>query len=321
MLNNLFRNRILHPQRHRFEGIFVILMMLIFFQENALAVTAMQKTFKSPEAAVSALVQAVKANNTKQLISILGQGSEVFILSGDRVQDQEHRNIFSQAFEEKNCLESSEEGQIRLIIGKDDWSFPFPIVKTRNKWRFDTETGAGEILRRHIVKNELNVIQVCLAIADAQKDYVDLMDEETGQPEYARKFKSSKGKKDGLYWDAPPDSEPSPLGSLVAEAWAEGYTRGIGRSTPYHGYLYKILTTQGASANGGAYSYIFDGKMIGGFAVLAFPALYGSSGIHTFIFNHEGLLYKKDLGKNTVRIASAITIFNPDKTWKPVEYR
>lgn len=319
MLQNLFHNKTKYFRRLGTIGVFVMLVTVFFFPESVFAAGAAQKTFKSPEAAVSALVQAVKTNNTKQLIHILGPDSEAFILSGDKVQDRQHRERFSLAFEEKNRLEPEDGGQVRLVIGKDDWPFPFPLVKARNSWRFDTQAGKMEVLCRHIGQNELNVIEVCLAIADAQKEYAEVMDEETGQPEYARKFNSAKGKKDGLYWEAKPDENQSPLGPLVAEARAEGYADIIGKSAPYHGYLYKILTSQGANAHGGAYSYIFGGKMIGGFAVLAFPAVYGSSGIHTFMVNHEGLIYQKDMGENTVKNASAITAFNPDATWEPVK--
>jgi hypothetical protein len=320
MLQNLFHAKAAtYWRRLSAVGTFVILIIVLFLQESVLAATAKQKVFKSPEAAISALVKAVKASDAKQLIRILGSGSEVFVLSGDKVQDQEHRDKFAQAYEEKNRLESNDEGQVRLLIGKDDWPFPFPLVKIKNNWCFDTEAGKREVLCRHIGRNELNAVQVCLAIVDAEKDYAELLDEETGEPEYARKFSSTKEKKDGLYWEAKADENPSPLGPLVAEARAEGYADAIGKSAPYHGYLYKILTSQGGSANGGAYSYIFAGKMIGGFAIVAFPVVYGSSGIHTFIVNHEGVVYQKDIGENTAKIASALTAFNPDETWKRVE--
>lgn len=300
-------------------GVIIILMSAFLFQEGALAATAKQRTFKSPEAAVYALVQAIKGNSINKLIRILGPDSEAFVLSGDDVQDRRHRERFSRAYEEKNRLEPGPGGSVQLVIGKDDWPFPYPIVKVKQRWRFDTKAGQREVLCRHIGRNELNAIQVCLAIADAQKDYAELMNEKTGQPEYARKFNSSEGKKDGLYWEAPVDSSPSPLGPLVARARAEGYTDVVGRSEPYHGYFYKILAAQGTSANGGAYSYMIGGKMIAGFAVVAFPSVYGSSGIHTFIVNHEGVVYRKDLGEKTARIASDMTEFNPDPTWKKAE--
>jgi len=319
MFQYIFRHKAPSIGRCHTIGVIVILMSAFILQEGALAATVKQATFKSPEAAVYALVQAVKENHINKLIRILGGGSEVFVLSGDDVQDRQHQERFTKAYAEKYRLEPDGGKSVKLFIGKDDWPFPFPIVKVKQRWRFDTKAGKKEILSRHIGRNELNAIQVCLAIADAQKDYADFMDEKTGQPEYARRFNSSVGNKDGLYWEALPGDNQSPLGYLVARARAEGYTDVVGRSVPYHGYLYKILTAQGKGANGGAHSYIIGGKMIGGFAAVAFPAVYGSSGIHTFIVNHEEVVYRKDLGKNTPKIASAMTVFNPDATWKKAE--
>jgi len=319
MCQNSFHRKAVSLRRLYTIGAITLLVTMLVLQEGALAAAAKQKAFPSPEAAVNALVQAIRESRTGKLIRILGPGSETFVLSGDDVQDRQHRERFTLAYEERNRLEPGVDGSVQLIIGKDNWPFPFPLVKAGQRWRFDTRAGKEEVLNRHIGKNELDAIQVCLAIADAQKDYAELMTEQTGSPEYALKFNSSEGKKDGLYWEVMPGDKPSPLGPLVARARAEGYTDVVGRSVPYHGYLYKILTAQGESANGGAHSYRIDGKMIGGFAVAAFPAVYGSSGRHTFIVNHEGVVYGKDLGKNTAGIVLDMTAFNPDATWKIAE--
>jgi len=292
---------------------------LLGIRTDAPASSAKQTRFDTPEAAVAALVQAAENNNTKRLTRILGPGSKDLVLSGDEVQDRQHREKFAKSYREKHRLEMISGRSYKLFIGKDDWPFAFPIVKGKQYWRFDTSAGKEEILSRRIGRNELSAIQTCLAISDAQRDYADLMAEMHGQPEYTQKFKSSTGKKDGLYWETSPSEKSSPLGSLVAQARAEGYSEAIGRSQPYHGYLYKILTEQGESAEGGALSYIINGKMTGGFAVVAFPASYGISGMNTFVVNYTGIVYRKDLGKVTAKIALEMTAFNPDATWKKVD--
>ncbi len=190
---------------------------------------------------------------------------------------------------------------------------PVPIVKTGKRWRFLTDEGRQEILIRRVGENELGAIQTCLAIADAQKEYAVLDRDSDKLLEYAQKFESDEGKRDGLYWDAAPGEPLSPLGPLVAHATAEGY-KNPEQMSPYHGYYFKILTAQGENASGGAYSYIVNGSMIGGFAVVAWPALYRSSGVKTFIVNHEGAVHEKDLGAETAKIAAAMTVFDPDAT-------
>ncbi len=286
---------------------------------DAAAVSARQKNFASPEAAVQALVKATQANDTKELIALFGPGSEPIVSSGDEIEDRHHREQFIKSYGEKHRLEGGSSGKVTLYIGNDDWPFPVPVVKIGSRWRFDTRAGRDEILSREIGENELSAIQVCLAIADAERDYADQSRDRTGQPQYAPKLESAKGAKDGLYWEAAQGESPSPLGPLVARARAEGYEQSAGMPAPYHGYLYKILTAQGASAPGGAYDYVVNGKMIGGFALVAYPAAYGSSGVNTFIANHEGVVYKKDLGRDTAKAAQAITSFDPDKTWGKVQ--
>jgi hypothetical protein len=319
MFRNLFPNKLISFGRLNTIGMVAMFMITFLLPGNALAVPVKQKAFASPESAVAALVKAVKEGKSKELMRILGPGSATLVSSGDNVQDRQRREQFLKAYEEKNRLETGSEGSVKLFIGHDDWPFPFPIVKMKQNWRFDTQAGKEELFCRRIGANELNAIQVCLAITDAQDEYADLMNVTNGQSEYAQKFESSKGKKDGLYWEASPGDAASPLGPLVAHTRAEGYRDAVGKSVPYHGYLYRILTAQGDNTNGGALSYIIGGKMIGGFAIVAFPAVYGSSGIHTFIVNHEGVVYRKDLGRDTSGIAMAMTTFNPDATWKKVE--
>jgi Protein of unknown function (DUF2950) len=202
-----------------------------------------------------------------------------------------------------------------LIIGREDWPFPIPLVRKDNAWRFDTAAGRDEILYRRIGRNELSAIQACLAYVDAQQEYAERGI--AGSGVYSQRIVSRPGQKDGLYWPADSGMDESPLGELAANAAAEGYRVGQER-TPYHGYYYKVLTRQGPNASGGALNYIVRGKMIGGFALVAYPAEYRNSGVMTFVVNHQGNVYEKDLGPNTARIAAGMTAFNPDNTWRRV---
>jgi len=210
----------------------------------------------------------------------------------------------------------SEDKKVILQVGKDDWPFPIPLVKDGTNWRFDSERGKEELSNRIIGRNELDVIQVCLAYVDAQREYYMHNPRGVALPQYASKFMSTQGKRDGLYWATTTDEPPSPLGPLLAQARREGYNPTAGKSIPYHGYYYKMLTGQGPSAPDGAYDYVVRGQMIGGFAMVAYPAQYGESGIMTFIVNHDGVVYQKDLGPHTAATAQSMTKFNPDETWK-----
>jgi hypothetical protein len=210
--------------------------------------------------------------------------------------------------------------KVVLDVGKDSWPMPIPLVKNSAGWHFDTKAGQQEILNRRIGRNELSTIQVSLAIVDAEREYWQRNPESSSLPHYARRIGSTPGNRDGLYWQTTGDETPSPLGELVAEAQREGYSRrgSGGQRTPYHGYYYRILTAQGPSAPGGAYDYLVRGQLIGGFALVAYPATWGVSGVMTFIVNHEGVVYQKNLGPNTAAIASAMKTFNPDSTWTKV---
>lgn len=299
----------------------IIIMVLVATGGNTHAAAAKEKVFGSPEEAVKALAAAIKANDRGELLAILGPAGKPLIFSGDEVADQKGRERFVKAFEEINQLEKKDENRAVLHVGSEDWSFPVPIVRQGGGWLFSISEGREEIRNRRIGKNELDAVQVCLAIADAQMDYASEDRNGDGVLEYARQFVSDSGKKNGLYWPVVEGEEPSPLGPLAARAGREGLTRrkAAGEPEPYHGYFYRILTAQGKQAKGGARDYLVKGKMIGGFAVVAYPAQYGNSGIMTFIVNQEGVVYEKDLGGNTVRTACAVTSFNPDETWKRVE--
>jgi hypothetical protein len=302
-------------------AIITALMMLAGFYESAFAADAKQKSFKSPEEAVNALVGAVKGNDTKELLMIFGPAGKELIFSGDEVADKAWRDRFVKAYEEMNKLVSENDKKIILHVGNGDWPYPIPVVKKGENWFFDTKAGKEEILNRRIGRNELDAIHVCLAYVDAQREYLMEDRDENKLLEYAQRLNSREGEKNGLYWEAKEGEEPSPLGPLIAKAAAEGYTgkRPVGRRNPYHGYYYRILKAQGKNARGGEYDYVVNGKMIGGFALVAYPAEYGSSGIMTFIVNQEGVVYQSNLGKDTEKIATAMKKFDPDETWKKVE--
>jgi len=296
-------------------SIAVTMVVMISFAGNSFAAVK-QKTFTSPEEAVKALVAAARNNNDKELAAIFGPDAKDLLSSGDTVADRRRRENFLKHFDEKNSLSPEGESMI-IVIGKNDWPFPIPIAKKGQTWFFDTQKGKEEVLNRRIGENEFYTIQTCLAIVDAQREYAILDRDGDNLNEYAEKFASDPGKKNGLYWATKDGEEPSPLGQLLAQAKAEGYSKkgAKGNPVPYHGYYYRILKAQGKNTAGGAYNYVIKGNMIGGFAVVAYPAKYGNSGVMTFIVNHDGTVYQKNLGNNTAKIAKAMTKYAPDKTW------
>jgi hypothetical protein len=302
-------------------AIIVAAIILAGFYQSAFAANAKQKSFKSPEEAVKALVGAVKGNDTKELLAILGPAGKELIFSGDEVADKAGRDRFVKAYEEMNKLVSENDKKVILHVGNEEWPYPLPVVKKGENWFFDTKAGKEEILNRRIGRNELNAIQVCLAYVDAQREYILKDRDKDKLPEYAQKFVSDKGQKNGLYWEAQEGEEQSPLGPLTAKAAMEGYVekKPVGKLNPYHGYYYKILKSQGKNAPGGEYDYVVNGKMVGGFALVAYPAEYGDSGVITFIVNQDGVVYEKHLGKDTEKIAAAMKKYDPDKTWRKVE--
>jgi Protein of unknown function (DUF2950) len=279
------------------------------------ATGAPAQEYKTPEEAVAALIVAAKASDRPALMRVLGPGSAEIVSSGDEVADASARKRVIEAYDTKHRVVMEGSDKAVLIIGNEDWPFPIPLVLKNANWRFDTAAGRDEILFRRIGRNELNAIQASLAYVDAQHEYAEKAI--GGNGVYAQRIVSQPGKKDGLYWPIQPGEDESPLGELAAAASAAGYRAGQQRA-PYHGYYFKILTRQGPNAPGGAIDYIARGKMIGGFALVAYPAEYRNSGAMTFLVNHQGVLYQKDLGPNTAGIASGMTAFNPDATWERV---
>jgi hypothetical protein len=247
---------------------------------------------------------------------VLGPGSGKVIHSGDPVQDAAGRKRFLEAYGTSTKIEPSGEARVTLLIGSEEFPFPFPLVKTASGWKFDSKAGAEEVLNRRIGRNERSAIQVCLAYVDAQREYATKDRDKDGLLEYAQKFISTPGEHDGLYWETKEGEAASPLGPLSARAKEQGYKLG---TEPYHGYYYKILAAQGADNPGGAYSYIVRGQMIGGFALVAYPARWGASGVMTFVCNHRGVVYEKNLGKDTVATAEGMTRYNPDVSWKKID--
>jgi hypothetical protein len=275
-----------------------------------------QKSYPTPEEALSALVDAVKDGSKSKMKKVLGPDADEIIDSGDEVADAETRQRFLSAYDTKHSLSFEGNKKASIILGADDFPFPIPLIHNQAGWEFGTAAGRREILYRRIGRNELDAIQTCLAFVDAQNEYADKDRTGDGAGVYAQHIVSSPGKKDGLFWRD--DRDQSPLGELAAQAAEEGYKVGAERA-PYHGYYYRILKGQGSNAPGGALNYVVKGKMIGGFALTAYPADYGSSGVMTFVVNHAGTVYQKDFGERTAIIAKRIYLFDPDQTWKKVD--
>jgi hypothetical protein len=260
------------------------------------------------------LVGAAKSGDAKAILAVLGPDGKAIVASGDPVADSNAREKFIAAYDAKHALELEGDGTQTLILGDDHWPFPIPLVNKGGEWQFDTKSGADEILRRRVGRNELSTIQVAEAYVQAQNEYAALDPAGLGRGVYARRFLSKPGKKDGLYWPTNTGETESPLGDIAAKASTEGYKFG-GKPIPYHGYYYRILTRQGAGAPGGAYDYLVGNKLRGGFALIAYPSEYGNSGIMTFMVNHDGTVFEKDLGPETGRLAPKIEAFLPDSTW------
>lgn len=296
------------------------LVLLVFCLSAAWGLPAsgatVQRRFASIEDALSALVDAIRAGDRKAMLAIFGQEGKGLVWSGDEVSDRRARERFVAAYDDKHRLEAGG-GKVVLVVGRDDFPFPIPIVPDGPSWRFDTAAGKDELVNRRIGQNELNTIQVCLAYVDAQREYYARDPDNDAVLQYAQRFASSPGKRDGLYFETKPGEPPSPLGLLVARARGEGYSR-TPSPVAYWGYYYRILTAQGKDAPGGAYDYLVQGRMFGGFALVAHPAQYGVSGVMTFMVSHDGVVYQKDLGPNSAAIARAMKAFNPDRTWQKI---
>jgi len=285
------------------------------FPTRSMAQQPGQRTFSSPEDASNALVTAVQSNDESAMLDILGPDGEQIVSSGDETEDAQNRANFVQKYREMHRLVREPDGTTTLYIGAKNWPTPIPLVNKGNSWYFDTEAGKKEILYMRIGRNELSTLRVCQELVAAEKEYYS-----TQHNEYAQKIFSDAGQHNGLYWKAADGEPQSPIGPLVASAVAEGYAKSQdGAPTPYRGYYYRILTRQGKLNPGGAKSYIVNGKMTEGFAFVAYPAEYRSSGVMTFIVNEDGIVYQKDLGKRTAVLAKAMREYNPDPTWQKAE--
>jgi hypothetical protein len=278
------------------------------------------KTFSSPERASDALVKSLRSWSPEKFKQLLGPDAQDVLFSGDDVADRVAVETFLAAYDQSHHFTTEANGDVTLSIGDQDWPMPIPLVQDeRDRWYFDIEAGKDEVINRRIGRNELDVIETCQAVVDAQREYIKGNVAGDGVKEYAQKFLSDAGKKNGLYWPTAAGEKQSPLGPLVAEAVDEGYTATASTEPrPYHGYCYRMLTKQGPNAPGGAKDYLVNGRMTGGFAVIAYPADYGNSGIMSFITSAEGLVYQKDLGAASATAARTMEAFDPDADWQPI---
>jgi hypothetical protein len=276
------------------------------------------RAFDTPQKAADALIKAAAANDVPAMLAIFGPEGKDIVDSGDDVRDKNDRVRFAAKAKEKTAVtyDLADPNRAILIVGKDDWPMPVPIVKSDGKWRFDAEEGKEEILARRIGGNELNAISLLRGYVDAQKEYAEQLHDGSKVHQYAQKMISTPGKHDGLSWWNPDKTPGGPIGDEVAKAIAAGYTD---KTEPYNGYFFRTLTSQGKSARTGVRNYIVNGAMIGGFAALAWPANYGVTGVQTFLVNHDGVVYQKDLGPDTTKVASAIQSYDPDETWTVTE--
>jgi Protein of unknown function (DUF2950) len=293
------------------------LAMLLFacFAVDSTAQQKGQKTFSSPEEASKAVVAALQNNDEKAVLEILGPDAKQIVSSGDPIEDAENHATFVRKYEEMHRFVKEPDGSVTLYIGAENWPTPIPLEMKLNLWFFDTEAGEREILFRRIGRNEYSAIRICEEIVAAQKEYHAMQ-----HNEYAKQIYSDEGQHDGLYWKVADGEPQSPIGPLVASAVAEGYAKGkAGPPTPYRGYFFHILTRQGKNAPSGAKSYIVNGKMTQGFAFVAYPAEYRSSGVMTFIVNQDGIVYQKDLGKKTEALGKAMQEYNPDSSWQAAD--
>jgi hypothetical protein len=299
--------------------VIVAMLGLALLFASACSQHAAQAKFASPEAAAAALHQALKSETPEKLQAIFGREWMEAAGSGDPVSDQHDREVVALAMEQPWHWEATGENTQELIIGDEQWPFPVPLVKVGNEWQFDSEEGKEEILARRIGRNELRIIDVCRAYAEMQREYA-------GQPHdgkpaglFAQRIQSSPGRQDGLYWQKKHGERRSPLDELVAAAVAEGYDLNKSDSAPFYGYCIRMLTAQGPAAPGGKKGYVVNGDMSGGFALLAYPAKYASSGVMTFVVGPNGVVYQKDLGKDTAAQAPLLTEYNPDASWTAVQ--
>jgi Protein of unknown function (DUF2950) len=288
------------------------------FTLTANAQDAKPRTFATPEDAAVALVEAGEAADNRALRSLFGPEGEKLLLSGDPVMDQRNREVFLVAYSEQASLMAESPTRDILYVGNEFWPFPIPLVKEGTAWRFDTAAGAQEVLFRRIGRNELATIQVCRAYVDAQNEYAAKAHDGRPVGAYAQRIASTPGKQDGLFWKSEDPEDLSPLGEFAAEATAEGYKHIEGQPAAFHGYVFRILTGGEISGHAAA-SYVVNGEMRGGFALIATPAVYGNSGVMSFVVNQDGVVYEKDLGPDSAAIAAAMTEFKVDASWRKSE--
>jgi hypothetical protein len=279
-----------------------------------------QRSFASPEEAAGALVDALRTHREDDLRAILGPDADRVINSGDRYADRELHQRFVALYDQKHTIDRKAAGRAELDVGPDDWPLPIPLIENNKRWIFDTEAGAQTVVDRRIGRNELSAIRTLLACVDAQMDYFERMRRQTGTGVYATRIVSPPGRRDGLYWSVRSGANNSPLGPLIEAAQDAGYPGELvdGKPIPYEGYFFRILKAQGVSADGGAKSYIRSGRMTGGFAFVAWPAVYESTGIMTFIVGPDGDVYQRDLGPETAATAKNMPAFDPDMAWSRV---
>jgi hypothetical protein len=277
------------------------------------------KRFATPDDAAKAVLGALQTNDIEEMKAIFGENAEKDLSSGDPVADRHDRETIAIAMEESFRWDPLGDDRKELVVGDEQWPFPIPLMHVRGGWYFDTDAGRDEILSRRIGRNELRAIDLCLAYVWAQEEYAKKPRDGKLAGLYAQRFRSTPGRQDGLYFETGPEERKSPFSDLVAQAEAEGYDVNKSSSEPFAGYHFRVLTAQGPAAKGGARSYIVNGEMSGGFGLIAYPADYGRGGIMTFIVNQEGVVYQKDLGEDTLKVASAVTAYDPDDTWTEVE--
>lgn len=303
-------------ERRVFAGSIRAALVLATASAVAFAQDTAPKSFPTYQAAASAFVEAVKAQDKTAMQQILGSKAQSLLSSGDATQDENARQAFLKHYDEKHGFVHDSANQVTMTVGTNTWPLPFPIVKANGAWHFDADEGAQELVYRRIGHNELDAIKVCKALYTAQKQYAAEGHDGNPTGAYAQRFISKPGTQNGLYWETKEGEPMSPAGSLVADAASEGYE---GAKSPFHGYYFRILKAQGSNAPGGAKDYVKDGQMTGGFAILAYPAEYKASGVMTFIVNSRGTVRQKDLGDQTTDVAKAMTAYDPDSSWKVVQ--
>jgi Protein of unknown function (DUF2950) len=299
------------------RAVFAFLAMLGGSIAQAQSPAPVHESFDTAMHAVRALVAAAHNNDINRLLAIFGPGSDQLVESGDPVADKRDRANFVKAYHTKHVLIADGADRKYLVVGASGFQMPTPLVRRDGRWEFDGAAGADELVYRRIGRDELGAIAVCKGIVDAENDYAAMNPEKTVVKTYAAKLMSDPGHRNGLYWEAQAGEPASPAGPFLAKATEDGYVAGTG--SPYHGYYYRILTAQGPSALGGAMSYLVDGAMTGGFAAVAWPALYRANGVMTLIVGQDGVVYQKDLGDDTEKLASSLAAFDPDSSWVPAE--